>query len=129
MDAFIASAFFTLGSRWDDLMDWAYLIDMAVVSVYEVVGVPSLKGLSADRSKTVFDVAVKYQGRWNQEIVELEKKARVDMANKGKKMLQATENDRAKATDIIKPYWAEWAKSVGPNAVEALQKVRETLNK
>jgi TRAP-type C4-dicarboxylate transport system substrate-binding protein len=129
MDAFIASAFFTLGSRWDDLMDWAYLIDMAVVSVYEVVGAPSLKGLSADQSKTLFDAAVKYQGRWNQEIVELEKKARVDMANKGKKMLQATENDRAKAMEIIKPYWSEWAKSVGPNAVEALQKVRETLNK
>jgi TRAP-type C4-dicarboxylate transport system substrate-binding protein len=129
MDAFIASAFFTLGSRWDDLMDWAYLIDMAVVSVYEVVGVPSLKGLSADQSKTLFDLAVKYQERWNQEIVELERKARVDMANKGKKMLQATENDRAKAMEIIKPYWSEWAKSVGPNAVEALQKVRETLNK
>jgi TRAP-type C4-dicarboxylate transport system substrate-binding protein len=51
------------------------------------------------------------------------------MDNKGKKMLQATENDRAKAMEVIKPYWAEWAKSVGPNAVEALQKVRETLNK
>ena len=84
MDAFIASAFFTLGSRWDDLMDWAYLIDMAVISVYEVVSIPSLKGLSADHSKTLFDVAGKYQTRWNQEIVELEKKARVDMANKGK---------------------------------------------
>lgn len=129
MDAFIASAFFTLGSRWDDLMDWAYLIDMAVISVYEVVGVPSLKSLPSEQSKAVLDLAGKYQTRWNQEIIELEKKARVDMANKGKKMVQATENDRAKATEIIKPYWEEWAKSVGPNAVEALHKVREALNK
>ena len=110
-------------------MEWAYLIDMAVVSVYEVVGIPSLKGLSSEHSKTLFDLAGKYQTRWNQEIVELEKKARVDMANKGKKMLQATESDRAKAMEVIKPYWGEWANSVGPNAVEALQKVRETLNK
>ena len=51
------------------------------------------------------------------------------MANKGKKMIQATEKDRAKAVEMIKPYWPDWAKSVGPTAVEALQKVRETLNK
>jgi TRAP-type C4-dicarboxylate transport system substrate-binding protein len=129
MDAFIASAFFTLGSRWDDLMDWAYLIDMAVVSVYEVISVSSLKGVPATHSRTLFDLAARYQGRWNQEIVDLEKKARADLANKGKKMVPITESDRSKAMEIIKPYWAEWAKSVGPNAVEALQKVREALNK
>jgi TRAP-type C4-dicarboxylate transport system substrate-binding protein len=129
MDAFIASAFFSVGSRWDDLVDWGYLIDMAVISLYEVISVTSLKELSAANSKTLFDLAAKYQTRWNQEIVELEKKSRVDMANKGKKMILATERDRAKAAEIIKPYWPEWAKSVGPTAVEALQKVRETLNK
>lgn len=129
MDAFIASAFFSVGSRWDDLVDWAYLIDMAVISLYEVISVPSLKELSSDNSKTLFDVAAKYQVRWNQEIVDLEKKSRVNMANKGKKMIQATEKDRARAAEMIKPYWPEWAKSVGPTAVEALQKVRETLNK
>ena len=51
------------------------------------------------------------------------------MANTGKTMTEITEKDRLSAIEIIKPYWAEWAKSVGPNAVEALQKVRETLNK
>ena len=113
MDAFIASAFFTIGSRWDDLIDWAYLIDLAVISVYELVSIPALKELSAANSKTLLETAAKYNTRWNQEIVELEKKARVDMANKGKKMAQASEKDRARAIEVMKAYWPEWAKSVG----------------
>jgi TRAP-type C4-dicarboxylate transport system substrate-binding protein len=129
MDAFIASAFFTVGSRWDDLIDWAYLIDMAVISVYEVISIPSLREVSSANSKTLFDVAGKYHTRWNQEIVELEKKARVDMANKGKKMFQASGKDRTRSIEVMKAYWPEWAKSVGPAAIEALGQVRETLGK
>ncbi len=129
MDAFIASAFFTLGSRWDDLIDWTYLIDLAVVSVYELVSIAAFKELSPAHAKIFLDTGAKYNTRWNQEIVDLEKKARADMANKGKNMAQASENDRARAVDLMKPYWPDWAKSVGPNAIEALQKVRETLGK
>ena len=129
MDAFIASAFFSTGSRWDDLVDWAYLIDLAVVSVYELVNIPAFEGLSSANSKVLLETAAKYNTRWNQEIVELEKKARVDMANKGKKMAQPSEKDRARAIEVMKAYWPEWAKSVGPTAIEALGKVRETLGK
>ncbi len=129
MDAFIASAFFTIGSRWDDLVDWAYLIDLGVVSVYELISIPAFEGLPAANSKILLETAAKYNTRWNQEIVELEKKARVDMANKGKKMAQPSEKDRARAIEVMKAYWPEWAKSVGSTAVEALGKVRETLGK
>lgn len=129
MDAFIASAFFTIGSRWDDLIDWAYLIDLAVISVYELVSIPAFKELSAANSKVLLETAAKYNTRWNQEIVELEKKARVDMANKGKKMAQPSEKDRTRAIEVMKAYWPEWAKSAGPTAIEALGRVRETLGK
>ena len=44
-------------------------------------------------------------------------------------MIPITPEDRAKAVEIIKPYWEEWAKATGPEAVEALQKVRSSLNK
>jgi hypothetical protein len=55
-------AFFTLEAA-DDLMEWAYLIDMAVVSVYEVVGVPSLR-LSADQSRRT-RCSSEISGRWS----------------------------------------------------------------
>jgi len=129
MDAFIASAFFSVGSRWDELCDWSYLIDMTAIAVYEVISIPSLKKLSAAHSKKLFDTAAKYHTRWNGEIVQLEKKSRKAMADKGKKMIKISEKDRLEATEIIKPYWEEWANSAGPEAVEALKHVRNTLKK
>lgn len=129
MDAFIASAFFSVGSRWAELCDWAYLIDMTAIAVYEVAGIASVKSLSESDRKILFDTAETYHSRWNKEIVALEKKSRKAMADKGKKMIALTPEDRAKATDIIRPYWEEWAKGAGPEAMGALQKVRSTLNK
>jgi TRAP-type C4-dicarboxylate transport system substrate-binding protein len=129
MDAFIASAFFSVGSRWDELCDWAYLIDMTAIAIYEVAGIPSLKKLSDAHAKTLLDVASKYNSRWNREIIELEKKSRAAMAKKGKKMVSISEGDRKEATELIKPYWDEWAKATGPDAAEALQAVRKALGK
>ena len=34
-----------------------------------------------------------------------------------------------RAVDAMKPYWDEWAKSRGPEIVEALAKVRAALNR
>ena len=129
MDAFIASAFFSVGSRWAELCDWAYLVDMTAIAVYEVVSVASVKKLSQSNAKVLFDTAQKYHARWNKEIVALEAKSRKAMASKGKKMIPITPQDRSKAIEIIKPYWQEWANAAGPDAVEALKKVRNTLNK
>ena len=129
MDAFIASAFFTIGSRWDELCDWAYLTDMTAIIGYEIVSIPSVKKLSAENSKILFDTAAKYHVRWHKEILELEQKSRASMANKGKRMIEITGKDRMESTQIIKPYWEQWATSVGPDAVEALDKVRNILKK
>ena len=129
MDAFIASAFFTLGSKWDELCDWGYLFDMTAIVTYEIVSIPSVKELSEINSKILFDTAAKYQIKWHKGILELEKTSRMKMANEGKEMIPITEKDRVKATEIIKPYWQEWANSVGSDAPEALQKVRDVLGK
>jgi TRAP-type C4-dicarboxylate transport system substrate-binding protein len=129
MDAFIASAFFTIGSRWDELCDWGYLTDMTAIMACEIVSIPSVKKLSANTQKILFDTAAKYHVRWHKEILELEQKSRASMANKGKKLIKMTAKDRMESMQIIKPYWEQWAKSVGPDAVEALDKVRNVLKK
>jgi TRAP-type transport system periplasmic protein len=129
MDAFIASAFYSVGLRWDETCDWGYLIDMTAITSYECVNSNSLAELSAANQKILFDTAAKYQVRWNKEILELEDKARESMAKAGKKMIQMTKEDRVKATEIIKPFWDEWANSMGPDATEALRKIRDVLGK
>lgn len=129
MDAFIASAFYSVGLRWDETCDWGYLMDMTAITSYECVNSKSLAELSTANQKTLFDTAAKYQVRWNKEILELEDKARESMAKGGKKMIKMTQMDRVRATERIKPFWDEWANSVGPDAVEALRKVRGVLGK
>jgi len=129
MDAFIASAFYSVGLRWDETCDWAYLMDMTAITSYECVNTKALSELSDANRKALFDTAAKYQVRWNKEILELEEQARGTMAKAGKKMIMMSKEDRAKATEIIKPFWDEWAGSMGPDAVEALGKVREVLGK
>jgi TRAP-type C4-dicarboxylate transport system substrate-binding protein len=42
---------------------------------------------------------------------------------------KATPADGARAVEAMKPYWDEWAKSRGPEVVEALAKVRTALGR
>lgn len=129
MDAFIASAFYSVGLRWDENCDWGYLMNMTAITSYECVNSNSLAELSAANQKVLFDTAAKYQIRWNKEIVELEDQARASMAKGGKKLLKMTKEDRLKATELMKPFWSDWANSMGADAVEALRKVRDVLGK
>ena len=129
MDAFIASAFYSVGLRWDELCDWAYLMNITAITSYECANMKSLEKVSEANRKILFDTAAKYHDRWREDIIALENKARESMAKDGKKMTEMSQEDRRTATEIIKPYWEKWAASVGPDAVEALQKVREVLNK
>jgi hypothetical protein len=44
-------------------------------------------------------------------------------------MTTAKPEEAAKVADTMKPYWDDWAKSRGPEVVEALAKVRAALNR
>ena len=47
----------------------------------------------------------------------------------GYTMTKAKPEDAAKVADTMKPYWDEWAKTRGPDVVEALAKVRAALGR
>jgi hypothetical protein len=42
---------------------------------------------------------------------------------------KAKPEEVARAIDTMKPYWEEWAKSRGPDAIEALAKTRTALGR
>ena len=44
-------------------------------------------------------------------------------------MTKATPEEVARAVETMKPYWDEWAKSRGPDVIEALGKVRAALGR
>jgi TRAP-type C4-dicarboxylate transport system substrate-binding protein len=130
MDAFLGSAFFSASMHWDELTDWGYLMDITAITSYECVNSNSLAKLSAANRKILFDTAAKYERRCITEVLELENNAQKKFTGKdGKQLIKMTPKDRVRATELIKSFWGEWAKSVGPDAVEALRKVRGVLGK
>jgi TRAP-type C4-dicarboxylate transport system substrate-binding protein len=50
-------------------------------------------------------------------------------ADAGMKITAAQQADIDKATEMIRPYWDQWAKQQGPEVVEALGKVRAALKR
>jgi TRAP-type C4-dicarboxylate transport system substrate-binding protein len=51
------------------------------------------------------------------------------LAAAGYTLTNAKPEEIARAVDAVKPYWDEWAKSRGPDTVEALAKVRTALQR
>ena len=51
------------------------------------------------------------------------------LKSKGMVINEATPEQIVAATKKMAPYWEEWAKQRGPEAIEALKKVRTALNK
>jgi len=129
MDAFIASAQFSVGSKWDELTQWGYLLEISTIAMYETVNRAAFQALPAEVQKVLTDTASVYQKKWNNEIMSLEKSGREAMEKKGIKLVIATTEDQNRARELATPHWEEWAKSVSPKAVQALQEVRKTLRK
>jgi TRAP-type C4-dicarboxylate transport system substrate-binding protein len=129
IDAFIASAQFTVGSKWDELIQWAYMLDFTAICCYDTIGLKSLQKLPSDQSKVLFEVGKSYHKRWHTMVSDLEKKGREKMAGAGVKLFTPTAEDRKKAENLAIPYWGEWAQSTGPEAVQALQLVRNAVKK
>jgi TRAP-type C4-dicarboxylate transport system substrate-binding protein len=51
------------------------------------------------------------------------------LTDAGYVMTTAKPEEAAKVAETMKPYWDDWAKSRGPEVVEALAKVRAALNR
>jgi TRAP-type transport system periplasmic protein len=129
MDGFIASAQFTVGSKWDQLIQWGYLLEFSVINVYDTANQAAIQALPPDVKKILFEVAAEYKEKWDTVIPQLESGARAKMQKDKIKLVSASAGDKTEAQKLAVPYWSQWAKSVGPNAVKALQEVRKAVGK
>lgn len=129
IDGFIASAQFTVGSKWDQLIQWGYLLEFSAINVYDTANRAAVEALPPDVKKILFEVADEYKKKWDTVIPQLEDDARGKMQKDGVKLVSASDADKTEAKNLAVPYWSQWANSVGPNAVDALQQVRKAVGK
>ena len=102
---------------------------MNVNNSYIIANTEAFNKLSPDLQGKLRKVAQE-SARWNQETMQTEEAASVKtLTDAGYTMTTAKPEEAAEVADTMKPYWDEWAKSRGPDVVEALGKVRAALGR
>ena len=123
LDRGVVDGIFTAGVGavlWKDLLKYGFLIVVNVNNSYIIANTEAFNKLSPDLQGKLRKVAQDI-ARWNQETMRTEEAASQNtLKDAGYVLTQAKTTEIAKATETMRPYWDEWAKSRGPDVVEAL---------
>jgi TRAP-type transport system periplasmic protein len=132
LDRGVVDGIFTAGVGavlWKDLLKYGFLMVVNVNNSYIIANTEAFNKLSPDLQGKLRKVAQDI-GRWNQDTMKTEEAAsQKTLGDAGYVLTQAKPAEIAKAVDTMKPYWDEWAKTRGPEVVEALGKVRAALGR
>jgi TRAP-type C4-dicarboxylate transport system substrate-binding protein len=132
LDRGVVDGIFTAGVGavlWKDLLKFGYLIPVNWNNSYIIANADAFKKLSPELQAKL-KKAAQDGAKWNQNTMRQEEADTVKtLTAAGYTMTTATPEEAAKVADTMKPYWDEWAKSRGPEVVEALGKVRAALGR
>ncbi|HUI94979.1 MAG TPA: TRAP transporter substrate-binding protein DctP [Xanthobacteraceae bacterium] len=132
LDRGVVDGIFTAGVGavlWKDLLKYGYVLIINVNNSYFIANSEAYAKLAPDLQATVRKVA-EDTARWDQETMQKEEADSVQVLTAaGYTFTKATSEDNARAVAAMTPYWDEWAKSRGPDMVEALAKVRTALGR
>src|SRR5882724_5823623 len=127
LDRGVVDGIFTAGVGavlWKDLLKYGYVLIINVNNSYFIANTEAFNKLSPDLQGKLRKVA-QDAARWDQETMQKEEADSVQVLTAaGYTFTKATADENARAVEAMKPYWAEWAKSRGPEIVEALAKAR-----
>ena len=117
------------GNTWKDLLKFNYRIGLNYFNSIVIVNKSAFDALAPDLQgklrKAVTDNMPWITATMREEEEDLTQK----MAAGGMTVTRSNEADVAAAEKTIAPYWQEWASAHGPEAVEALGKVRQMLGR
>ena len=130
LDRGVVDGIFTAGVGavlWKDLLKYGYVLIINVNNSYFIANTEAYNKLSPDLQGKLRKVA-EDTARWDQETMQKEEAESVQVLTAaGYTFTKATPEENARAVAAMKPYWDEWAKSRGPDVIEALAKVRSAL--
>jgi TRAP-type C4-dicarboxylate transport system substrate-binding protein len=132
LDRGVVDGIFTAGVGavlWKDLLKYGYVLIVNVNNSYFIANTEALNRLAADLQAKLRTVA-QDTARWDQETMQKEEADSVRvLTDAGYTFTKAKPEEVASAVTAMKPYWDEWAKTRGPDVVEALGKVRAALGR
>jgi TRAP-type C4-dicarboxylate transport system substrate-binding protein len=132
LDRGVVDGIFTAGVGavlWKDLLKYGYHLVVNVNNSYFIANTEAYNKLSPELQGKLKEAVAKV-ARWNQDTMKQEEADSVKtLTDVGYVMTRASAEEIARATETMKPYWDEWAKTRGPDVVEALGKVRAALGR
>ncbi len=131
VDGFMTAGFNVIGAKWHEFVTWGYVPGIhAGGPDYIMVNINAYKKLKPEVREALDKVAAVWGAKMTRENAADETRDLETLKTKYKVDLYVppqAELDRL--TELMKPYWASWAESQGPNAVAALKEIRATLNR
>lgn len=132
LDRGVVDGIFTAGVGavlWKDLLKYGYILIVNVNNSYFIANTEAYSKLSPDL-KAKLRKAAADAAQWNQDTMKKEESESIEtLTGAGYVFTKAKPDEITRAVDAMKPYWDEWAKSRGPDVVEALAKVRAALGR
>ncbi len=132
LDRGVVDGIFTAGVGavlWKDLLKYGYVLIVNVNNSYFIANTEAYSKLSPELQGKLRTVAAD-TARWDQETMQKEEADSVQVLTAaGYTFTKATPEENKRAVDAMTPYWDAWAKSRGPDVVEALAKVRTALGR
>lgn len=117
------------GLLWQESFKSNYRLTLNYDNFLVIVNKDTFEGLPPDLQKKIQDTAEKYATDLTKELAELEITSTEMLRGKGIAINMPSESDIAAARAKAEVVWNDWAKSVGPVAVDALAKARQAIAK
>jgi TRAP-type C4-dicarboxylate transport system substrate-binding protein len=132
LDRGVVDGIFTAGVGavlWKDLLKFGYVMIVNVNNSYFIANTDAYLKLSPELQAKLRKAA-EDAARWDQDTMKTEETDSVQtLRSSGYTFTQAKPEEIARAVAAMSPYWDEWAKSRGPEVIEALGKVRVALGR
>jgi TRAP-type C4-dicarboxylate transport system substrate-binding protein len=132
LDRGVVDGIFTAGVGavlWKDLLKYGFVLIVNVNNSYFIVNTDAFNKLSPDLQAKLRQTA-EMAARWDQDTMKTEEAESVQLLKSaGYTFTMAKPEEIARATDAVKPYWNDWARTRGPEVAEALGKVRTALGR
>ena len=117
------------GKIWGDLLKYNYRLGVNYFDGVYIVNKKAFDKLSQTNQQKIRQAVQRLAPATTDQLGKEESEVTAMLKSKGMVINEATPEQIVAATKKMAPYWEDWAKQRGPEAIEALKKVRTALNK
>ncbi|WP_342640975.1 TRAP transporter substrate-binding protein [Rhodoligotrophos ferricapiens] len=128
VDALFTGAANITGSKWTEFLEWGYLCNPHTGIEYMLINQQDYEGLPPEIRKVLDETVADHRPKMAASLKKVNDESQAILREK-LKITDASEEDIKRYESDWAGYWTEWASGAGPDAEEALKKVREVLGK